>query len=404
MLGTTYVFLGPRVTFTGDRSYNLSHLKHFSVSGLAGRQEIFSRDLDRHENVFFGLNGSGKTSLLKIFDSAMSGDASGLLSVPFNSAEVTIYSETYQIDIVRELNKVDLIQAIRGAETPGPTSQARSYRSPNRESARIEVWQTKTALPKDASNRWSHVFLPLSRMYATLSSLRVREGTDEEQINDYFEETVRTVWRSYFSTVLSQVRQAQTLGLTNILKDVLAPEERDGLSETLDENLAYTKLQSFLARQGALSVLPGEAEFKSRYRADRQLRTIVSDVDDVENRITAAMAPRRHLQELVGRLFSGGKSASFTDDNVGIRIGESVSLPLGLLSSGEKQVLRLLIECLRVQENTLLIDEPELSLHVDWQRGLISAMRALNPDCQLILATHSPEIMAEVADERIFRL
>ncbi|MEN8215570.1 MAG: hypothetical protein ABFS56_04190 [Pseudomonadota bacterium] len=43
-------------------------------------------------------------------------------------------------------------------------------------------------------------------------------------------------------------------------------------------------------------------------------------------------------------------------------------------------------------------------MHIDWQQQLINVMTQLNPSAQIILATHSPEIMADVDDDRIFRL
>lgn len=65
------------------------------------------------------------------------------------------------------------------------------------------------------------------------------------------------------------------------------------------------------------------------------------------------------------------------------------------LSSGEKQLLILLGQNL-LQENKAHIyiaDEPELSLHVDWQERLVDSMRSLNPNSQIIFATHSPDIV-----------
>ena len=40
----------------------------------------------------------------------------------------------------------------------------------------------------------------------------------------------------------------------------------------------------------------------------------------------------------------------------------------------------------------LLMDEPEISLHYEWQKRLIEIIRELNPNVQLIIATHSPFI------------
>lgn len=71
-------------------------------------------------------------------------------------------------------------------------------------------------------------------------------------------------------------------------------------------------------------------------------------------------------------------------------------MDLKALSSGEKQLLILLMETLlQKQDSTIyIIDEPELSLHVAWQRELVGSILKLNPNIQLIIATHSPEIVA----------
>ena len=63
-----------------------------------------------------------------------------------------------------------------------------------------------------------------------------------------------------------------------------------------------------------------------------------------------------------------------------------------MLSSGEKQMRVILLTAL-VQENrpgVMLMDEPEISLHIEWQQRLISLVRTLNPNTQIILCTHSP--------------
>ncbi|HDD9136820.1 TPA: ATP-binding protein, partial [Escherichia coli] len=67
------------------------------------------------------------------------------------------------------------------------------------------------------------------------------------------------------------------------------------------------------------------------------------------------------------------------------------------LSSGEKQLLILFIETLlqRGQQYIFLTDEPELSLHIQWQRNIIPAIKKLNPNAQIIAATHSPEVASK---------
>jgi len=67
------------------------------------------------------------------------------------------------------------------------------------------------------------------------------------------------------------------------------------------------------------------------------------------------------------------------------------------LSSGEKQMLLILLTFL-LQENKssiVFLDEPEISLHFDWQKKLIKMIRTLNPNAQLIIATHSPAMIMD---------
>ena len=70
---------------------------------------------------------------------------------------------------------------------------------------------------------------------------------------------------------------------------------------------------------------------------------------------------------------------------------------LSNLSSGEKQLLIILGESL-LQENSnhiYIADEPELSLHVEWQEKLVSSLKNVNPNSQIIFATHSPDIVGQ---------
>ncbi len=76
------------------------------------------------------------------------------------------------------------------------------------------------------------------------------------------------------------------------------------------------------------------------------------------------------------------------------------------LSSGEKQLLIILLTVL-IQDNKpfiLLMDEPEISLHIEWQRKLIKYIRELNPNVKLIIATHSPDIIVHGWLDNVFNI
>lgn len=79
------------------------------------------------------------------------------------------------------------------------------------------------------------------------------------------------------------------------------------------------------------------------------------------------------------------------------------TIQLDQLSSGEKQMLLILTTVFLQEEkpNVLLMDEPEISLHISWQDRLVGLIRELNPNCQLILTTHSPNIFVNGWEDRI---
>lgn len=73
--------------------------------------------------------------------------------------------------------------------------------------------------------------------------------------------------------------------------------------------------------------------------------------------------------------------------------------PTGL-SSGEKQLLIFFGEALLQdrEEWLYVVDEPEISLHVEWQAQIVGAVRELNPNAQLFFATHSPDVVADYSE------
>ncbi len=104
---------------------------------------------------------------------------------------------------------------------------------------------------------------------------------------------------------------------------------------------------------------------------------------------------KKRFQDIVDELFvETGKKIIRTENELRFtQIGE-VLLPYQL-SSGEKQMLAILLTVL-VEDNqpyVLFMDEPEVSLHIEWQKRLIDLIVELNPNVQIILTTHSPAVI-----------
>jgi Predicted ATP-binding protein involved in virulence len=104
---------------------------------------------------------------------------------------------------------------------------------------------------------------------------------------------------------------------------------------------------------------------------------------------------KTRFQDIVDELFCDtGKKIVRTENEIRFtQIGE-VLLPYQL-SSGEKQMLAILLTVLVEDDQpyVLFMDEPEVSLHIEWQKRLIDLCLELNPHVQIILTTHSPAVV-----------
>ncbi|MFE7052896.1 AAA family ATPase [Streptomyces californicus] len=181
--------------------------------------------------------------------------------------------------------------------------------------------------------------------------------------------TTRERLRERLESVAKKTREYSVYGL-------MPPIRKDSFSDILDRTPDYKfgvsddVMQPFLdAQEARLDALSGVA---------RLLSTLTNEIN---------------------RFFSSsGKAVSYKAQQ-GLRVlsEENDQLQPEDLSSGERQILLLLLNTVLARESTplFLIDEPELSLNVKWQRQLVSALLALTEGSpvQFIIATHSIEVL-----------
>ena len=128
---------------------------------------------------------------------------------------------------------------------------------------------------------------------------------------------------------------------------------------------------------------------------NRIIDALQSGSPDAAQRAQEISQPKKMFQDLVDKLFAEtGKKLIRTKNEIAfMQIGEE--LQPYKLSSGEKQMLAILLTVLIEdhQHYTLFMDEPEVSLHIDWQQKLIDMILMLNPNVQIVLTTHSPAVI-----------
>ena len=130
---------------------------------------------------------------------------------------------------------------------------------------------------------------------------------------------------------------------------------------------------------------------------NKMIEMLSSNDEEQRSKAATLSLAKRRFQDMIDELFSytRKKIDRKSNDIVFYQDGERL-LPYKL-SSGEKQMLVILLTVLvRNEEHCVLfMDEPEASLHIEWQQKLIGMIRGLNPNVQLILTTHSPAVIME---------
>ncbi len=130
---------------------------------------------------------------------------------------------------------------------------------------------------------------------------------------------------------------------------------------------------------------------------NRMIELLASDDEAARSRASYLSKSKRLFQDLIDELFScTRKRIDRKRNDIAFYQDNELLFPYKL-SSGEKQMLVILLTAL-VQDNAhcvLFMDEPEASLHIEWQQKLIGMVRQLNPNAQIILTTHSPAVIME---------
>ncbi|MCF0265468.1 ATP-binding protein [Acinetobacter guillouiae] len=117
------------------------------------------------------------------------------------------------------------------------------------------------------------------------------------------------------------------------------------------------------------------------------------------NKILLSENSKEYTKKLIDSLNSmfkeSNKNVFIKNNKLYFSIGNGKNIEYRSLSSGERQLIYIFIKVLNALENNALIlmDEPEISLHLSWQEKLITEIRNLNNKSQIIIVTHSPAIL-----------
>ena len=203
---------------------------------------------------------------------------------------------------------------------------------------------------------------------------------------------------SIYTEIAKHITESPTVDMADLRQQV------DGLVNQLE---SLSEKSAAYSRYGLTSELPVDSMLDSLRNAPPETLSVLYNVmrpyaRSIEARLKALQSIHSLLETFLSNInefFGATKEVTFDlRHGLSIRTRRGEPIDLGMLSSGEKQLLLLLCNTLaaRDQASILIIDEPEISLNIKWQRRLVQALL----DCirgsnvQLIFATHSIELLA----------
>ena len=421
----------------------LLRLKRIEVEGLFGRYD-HRIDLNLSEDsprvaFLHGSNGVGKTSVLRMINALLKRDLAPFAAIPFSrfllrfedGSKLGLKAERHLLggdQCKLELESADgqtnstgmsLLQAQSVAERVGHLRRyedGEDYWVDLREDEVLtasEVIATYGDVLNHEDEVWLGDFLERTNSYFIEAQRLVRVHTQPHRVYGYrpsrapsVVECSRDFQRRLDETMANYGRQAQSLDQTFPQRLVEAKEEAcaDDLGSRMAQLVKTTDELKTLDILDETQAPPFDVADLTDMDP-MQARVMTLYVEDTERKLRAlddlAMRTRLLLDHVNGKYrhkrihLDRDRGLVAEDDSGG-------KLPLDSLSSGEQHELVLQYDLLfRVRSNTVvLIDEPELSLHVAWQKrflpDLLEIIELSGVDA--VVATHSPYIIGDRDD------
>ena len=424
------------------------HLTSFRLDGLFGDRKVEFSPAEAGPTLLTGANGAGKSTVLRAINAVASGQWLDLLSVPFR--ELTLEFERGQsIYVCPTGEDLDLLEIRQGENfwTLDPDELAFSDREElvsNQEVRRLTDgrWEFEgrvlvfsalrqvlaiRELAEDSEADWVNnipssfpvLYVPDQRLGARVSQLGrpglVRSGPILNTVDQYARD-LRRIITDGLSTYAAKSQTLDRLFPERVVDEMESGAEVDvGVVRSMLEEIGQER--EALEEAGLLEREEHPAQFNSDRLSDKNVAPVIKVYAEQTLEKFAVLGD---LKEKL-KTFSAFLNTHYRDKLVFVRPGAGFSIastretdddwevvailrPSGL-SSGEQQMLVLAYEVIfRTAPGTLiLIDEPELSLHVLWQSTLVDDLAAMGSfgDLSFILATHSPTLIADREELRV---
>ena len=415
----------------------------------------------------FGSNGCGKTTILNITEGIITGRIYKLFDYDFEEITLyyspTKKPEEKNIVSIKKANNELTIEFNKQKYTLNEKDYDRACEIADHYEEVYRILETGNEFLSKIRKTFNYVYLPLSRSTSIIPNHALRRmllkhrgyrysyeyisnvGT---QTDDVVMMQIEELIRNKYQEACAHISKINDDFRNSILKSLLEVNTLDNAEEFVRKlinspetisSITQTQ-QSYMQLLESLNVLTkDEAEeyssFFDYYRNDVQnfkndknttltvgfvlrfqefikIRTLIPLAENMEGRKTQAMRMielfQNTMNEFIGSTIDDKKICINETGHIFFTTKYSEQhIPISKLSSGEKQLLtffaNLIFNVDRKSSGIFVVDEPELSLHLSWQKIFVDKAININNNIQLIFATHAPEIIGRYRD-KMFRL
>lgn len=365
----------------------ITSVKVRALYGLHNYEIDFNKDTS--VKIIHAPNGYGKTTILKLIRSVISGDFEAIKQVLFDIFEICFEDELCMHvakkgnEIVYEITDLEgTHKYVVGSEIEGDTSEHLLERLK-------EVQGEVPIYFIDANRLWferkdykdeEKVYLPTVLEYARELSEWMREAL--AQSNFCGQELDRS-----FPNRLAQM--------------LTAPSAEALTAEEIEEALKVLENKRTILQGAGLFSNKEEETPKEIVHLDENMRKVLTlyiEDSQAKLKVFETLATKINLLcSLINKRFSYKIMEVNMKEGFVFKVPSHEKLKADKLSSGEQNELILMFMLLfkAPSHAFILMDEPEISLHIAWQQSFLEDMEAIAKlsNIRLLIATHSPDII-----------
>ena len=418
----------------------MNYIESVDVEGFWGRKNV-SLKLKEDLNFLIGPNGSGKTTIINLISAVLRADIPALYAVQFERVVIRLKTiganrkPTIEVAKVvdRKMGSFELRYTVKekasdkgrtyGVEGPYDQRIYKDYRYTRSRRYMEEGARLSSILSELVEVNW----LSIHRSSSEIERRNRREEGYESSI-DHKLHDISQAFSQYFSLLTSKAEAESKNFQEHVFLSLLDQNRRSGdvltqvVAEPEDKNTVVGVLRDLgvnnaKATKSVNTHFSRLDEAKTRFKENSgitfedaitlsdasRVSEMINEWRDLQSKRQAIFEPRIKFEHIINSLLSRKELHFDSRNNPMVHLASGGKVDINVFSSGEKQLFILLGEAL-LQEGRPVIfisDEPELSLHVSWQSSLFENIRSLNGSCQIISATHSPDIVGAFQDRVI---